>query len=441
MNTNDNSTSQSSPSLEELLSSYQKLTEAQNQYKDNLSNVQMLQGASTLANIPALLYGGKPTESDLTIPMQLAKRPLEEVAEQNTNLLNQFRIQQGSRDLEQQQILDTPESEISKLYQGQAEKVWKTLQLPEEQKPNFSNMSANQLENIFGKSMLVPKERTAQQTQYVEKDTNDPVTFDPNTNTYKNAVTGKIIQKSGVLVRPIAYTDPGTGEKTYLSASGPVRLTGPAAIKPSATQPSETKQEPRTPFEVKKQLVKTEKDVLNKAVDRFQNDVKDEKQTISELNSISDSTLGLARKNANAAKTLGAQIAKILQGSRLTDKDVLLYTGRAGVMNQLVDFASEAGTGTISEGKYKDIKQTLDAYTQALKRSLNDRAEDAASTVIQNFNPNLQLQTKEIKPIFFQENMESPKSDLVKIKLPDGRVGTVPKEKLQKALKMGAKEI
>ncbi len=165
-----------------------------------------------------------------------------------------------------------------------------------------------------------------------------------------------------------------------------------------------SKSSEQTPFDVKQKLNNHDRTILEKDIDQAQKAFEEPKRIVSEIDAISDSTIQLARKNPNAAKTLGAQIAKIMQGSRLTDADVSLYTGRTGIANWIGDFITEASTGTISDQKAADLKQTLTVYNDALRKALKVRANQYANQVKNQFDPNLGLDTNAISKLYYVDD-------------------------------------
>lgn len=171
----------------------------------------------------------------------------------------------------------------------------------------------------------------------------------------------------------------------------------------------------QSPFEIKQSLNNHDRGLLEHDVDTFQKAVEEPKRIISEIDAISDSTIELAKTNPNAANTLGAQIAKILQGSRLTDNDVKLYTGRTGIVNWLGDFVKELATGHIKNAKASDIKETLAVYNAALRKSLEVRAKNYANTVKTNFDPKLAIDTDSLSKLYYNDlPVANPKVEAAK---------------------------
>lgn len=398
---------------EELLNQYKilkspnnELADIQSSVRDRNSQLAMQLGANQIAQAMAAGYGGKIGDGSEVINM---------LQKNNESRISDYKDKVKNR-------ADDPNSDISKTYRLVVSKALKN-KYPSLDLTQLENMSANELEALN-------KSQTSSSTGRVfDKNIIDPVT---------KQIRSQLYDQSGNLIKDLGEAgysygtsiDPYTGQTKLISKSDPnatpiLQANPNKKVDDKNINNQEAKKQ--DPYAIKQMLNPKEKEILDKDVNQFQNEIKEEKRIISEIGSISDSSLELAKKNPNAAKTLGAQIAKIMQGSRLTDSDVVLYTGQSGIMNQMQDFASEALTGTITNEKAKNIKQVLETYNLAQRNALNTRANQAAEISKQNFNPNLNIDNDALSKLYYIDDKkinkkQDNKPTEVKRKTKDGRI-------------------
>jgi hypothetical protein len=395
-------------SLEQTLNEYQdrksKLADIQSNVRDRNSQLSMQLGANQIAQAIAAGYGGKIGDGSEAINM---------LQKNNESKISDYKDQIKDRS-------DDPNSDISKTYRLVVAKSLKK-KYPDLDLTKLDNMSANELEALN-------KDQSSSSGRVFDKNIIDPVT---------KQIRSQLYDQSGNLIKDLgeagysygATTDPFTGQTKLISKSDPNAtpiLQGNPNVK-SIDNSLGKEPKKQDPYQIKQMLNPKEKEILDKDVNQFQSEIKEEKRIISEIGALSDSSLELAKKNPNAAKTLGAQIAKIMQGSRLTDSDVVLYTGQSGVLNQMQDFASEALTGTITDEKAKNIKEVLKTYNLAQRNALNNRAKQAAEISKQNFNPDLNIDNDAMAKLYYIDDQninkkEKTKTPEIKRKTKDGRV-------------------
>lgn len=395
------------------LSNYENiLKQLQDKRKDNNMVVNMARAGNQIAQAIASGSGAKIGDGS-----------------ENLNAIERSNNQSVSDYHEQiKNQMDDPSSAISKYYRLQTLKTMKE-QNPKMDLSQFDSMSANQLKDI-----VTQKSKSGSAGRIFDKNLVNPVSGKVETSLFNEK--GDLVKNLGEAGYSYASgIDPTSGLLYNRSKSDPTKapilVSAPDSVnvgKPLETKSIDgtTNKVDQTPYQIKNSLNAKERDILDKEVNQFQTDIKDEKRIISEIGAISDSSLELAKKNPNAAKTLGAQIAKIMQGSRLTDTDVILYTGQSGVMNQMQDFTSEALTGRITDEKAKNIKQVLETYNKALRGALDNRARQAAEITKQNFNPNLNIDTNVMSKLYYIDdkkiNNSNSKSTEVRKQMPDGKI-------------------
>lgn len=428
----------------DILEAYRRLKPAQQNYQNDLNNYAMLQGANQIAQGFARGYGADIGDGSKSIDALRAasKEGVDSVGRQISGAQDAMKASKAVMDYEEAGKMNDPASDVSKLYREQAYSVLKKLNPESPLIGQLDNMSAAQLQKLPGFKSMFGGDRP--NTRYV-------TTQEPDGTVRSKLIdmtNGETIKDLGLA--GYAYgtmIDPRTKEVMRLSKSdptqGPSLVTGPSNVR---TTDASGQVKDRNPYEVKSALNSYERDQLDKDVSEFQKEIKDEKRIISEIGAISDSTVELAKKNPNAAKTLGAQIAKIMQGSRLTDADVVLYTGQSGILNQMEDFVNDAVLGKISDDKANNIRGVLSAYNAALRKSLDNRARQAATINLQNYNPELGLKASEVAPLYYISDKEvngtkKTSPDVVKMKSPDGRILGIPKANVEAAKKRGLVEV
>lgn len=240
--------------------------------------------------------------------------------------------------------------------------------------------------------------------------------------------------------------DPRTQERTLDDRSGGsvTPITAPSVNARSLQEEKRGLQ----PHEVVNALPPLKYKEVQSAIKSFGDETKADRATMTELKTIADTMIAEARTNTNAAKQLGALVAKTMQGNKLTDKDVEIYAGQQGVVNKMKNFANKNWNGTITDGEARELAQTLKVYTIGLRASLEKKANQKSEVLMQGIDPATGVTPEVLKPLFYgQPQKAAPKSaditssDMVKVISPDGKTGSIPKANLEKALSKGFKQV
>jgi hypothetical protein len=146
-----------------------------------------------------------------------------------------------------------------------------------------------------------------------------------------------------------------------------------------------------------------------------------------------------AKTNPIAASSIGVMAAKA-RGERgaLSATDVTRYIENKAAASKIAQWINSAAQGTVTPQNaefIKDVEKTLQGlYDQRIGESYNRYSE--------RFSQNTGLDLEEsMDKVIPQSERKYVDSLTVRVKLPDGRVGTIPRSKLKKALEQGAKEV
>lgn len=163
---------------------------------------------------------------------------------------------------------------------------------------------------------------------------------------------------------------------------------------------------------------------------------------------------------------LGPSIAKGIAGEVgvLTEQDVTRYVQSPALAQKLKDTISKARDGKLTDESYENIMRLVDimeakskdsranAYDRAatqLSRNAGIEKDKALSYLNPDYIPEQQPDTAQASPSpapSLRPNTPPPiqpatRPDTVQIKLPDGRIGTIPRQNLAEAIKRGAQEV
>lgn len=220
----------------------------------------------------------------------------------------------------------------------------------------------------------------------------DPATGKP-TDYIINLDTGEQTKVGEHGYAPQTRYDPYTGELVQIGSAGTRN-----SISRSGTlsTPEET---PTESVEQYSKLNPNQRKAVEKLRDEFATETKDVRNALGSMKG-ADNMIDLATTNPNASSSLGALVAKIMEsGGRLTDQDVVRYTNREGIATKLQDLALKWETGTISPEKARDIKETLTTYSEALRKSLSQRAIEKSKVMESTYG----IKPETVAPVVFGE--------------------------------------
>lgn len=181
------------------------------------------------------------------------------------------------------------------------------------------------------------------------------------------------------------------------------------------------------------------------AQNEVRNYQKDAEKEVKELRDQANASRDLmkmteeAKTNPIAASSIGVMAAKA-RGERgaLSATDVTRYIENKAAAPKIAQWINSAAQGTVTPQNaefIKDVEKTLQGlYDQRIGESYNRYAE--------RFSQNTGLDLDEsMDKVIPQSERKYVDSLTVRVKLPDGRIGTIPRSKLKKALEQGAKEV
>jgi hypothetical protein len=343
------------PQASGLQAMLQQLKEAQSKRED-LLRLGAMQNAFSKVGAGIAGSGAKATPMDSSFIKALAEQPVNQLTEN-------FSFTKLQREAQDEDALRDPESSISKLYKQQASKQGLEVE---------PNMSAQDVKELI----KLQKNKTTQgfqQSQFIEKDSGDPLIFDPNTSDYMNAVTKEPVDPGNVIRNYMkTITDPLTGQIIEVRpGQGNVGvIAGGAKV--------QTSDEKESKVSAYQKMNPKERDYLNKDVtQKFQDETKPLRESLAKVDRVAEKATE-AVSNPIAAAQLGAEVATIFENGRLTDEDVLRYTRRKGIEDRFTDALEEAISGKITKEKAKLIQDTLRKYSSSSRELLSKEAHQKA---------------------------------------------------------------
>lgn len=312
-----------------------------------------------------------------------------------------------------------PKSSISEVYKERLKKS-----MPEiAEQPWFKDLSAAHLEK------LGVKVGEATQGLRFERIT------DPNTGEVKlvgiNPITGEISREIGEAGFAAQYrVNPRTKELISLSPSKPSTL--PKAITSPKAKEEDKEEITYQNLDVRKQ------DKLDRITERLEKDetYKGGREAVQGAKN--------AKLLLQQGKVQGADIVRAIQnmlaratGERgvMTEQDVAPFGGPPAIIDRLQRAASIATKGQLPD----EDRQFLMSFSDALEKAGNRKIVDAAKPYIAETEQKIEVNKKSAQKLLnIQERISMPENR-VKVQLPNGKVGFIPKENVEKAIQKGAK--
>lgn len=455
----------------DLLKAYQSLKPAQEQYRDQLGNLAMLQGANQIAQGMARGFGAEigAGETGIKALKEQAQAPLEA-------LQQQVQIGKANLGLETEVQMIDPNSDISKFSRQQAAKIMATRggkldpKLEEQYTKQFSGLSAAQLEKAGFKDMLS-----------LAKDKG--VHFDrvqlPDGSVHVMALdnrTGEIVRDVGLagyanLLDKDIYGNLRATSRSNI-AQGPISLPQQNEAVQTMQQalPSQDKGLVKIPSQKikEKEISKPSyKDIIEYApaykesIDTTRKDLNKEMQ---DLKDVAGSLTILSHKLGSGGKydpknpidsgflgSIQTQAAKMAgQKGVLTDQDLKKFGGKGGWKAAAQRAYENAINGSITEADQnfftlfkekmsdslnEDIKNRSQFYVDGLKQQLEAKFPKIDEDTIKKL-----LSTEKIAPEVQNKKLNEPK--IIKVKGPSGQVVPMTEENAKKYLnKPGYSEV
>lgn len=192
--------------------------------------------------------------------------------------------------------------------------------------------------------------------------------------------------------------------------------------------------------QVYQSLTPTDRGYVNDTRAEYLTETKDQRESLNKLKGLSELQVDEATTNQIAASQLGAQVATIFENGRLTDEDVLRYTRRQGIVSNLKDYTKLLSSGTIPKDKADEIKQSLRTYQKALKMALRDKALEKSKSLTNKLETDYRKSPQVLGELVYSDFNEQEIAK-VRVRTPQGKVGTIPADQLENALKAGYEEV
>lgn len=372
-------------------------------------------------------YGGK-VEGMQDFYNQLEKQaaqPIEDYGVRQKDEATQMTLQN-------EREMNDANSDISKFTQARAIAAGSKMGMNPEEIEKLKGMTAKQLEKLgFSSASSLIKPRV------FDKNIVNPVTkkiesvlVDEQGNVIKNLGEAGYSYSSGI--------DPVTGLRQVISKSDPT-----AAPITQGAQPDKKDLKPEEITRAK--LNPKEKDLLDKTRDELS---KNKQYTASqEAVDGADNALALLKSGKDSGQDLVRAIQTMLAKSSgqvgvLTEQDVVGFNGRADALSRLERAVTTAAKGKLPE----EDRKFLMAYANAMQGAAKRNIDQVSYIYTKQLSDDMGLDLKQAANLLTTKERLNPKQlskenqDMIKVISPEGKIGNIPKENLEKALKKGFKK-
>lgn len=354
-------------------------------------------------------------------------------------------------DTENEMQMSDPNSDISKFARERAIAQATKMGIPAETVQKLESMSAKQLEKL-GLYKNDPLAQASKLGLYYTTIRDD--------KTGQDRVVG-IDRQTGQIVQDIGgktYSDKiienkQTGQnEIYRQGAGVSDLNKKTTQTPeqAAQKQAETKTEYSSPTSLNKVNPNLYKD-FKKTQDEFNKDMKESREAVTAVTNLNQKLKpGKNKIDSGLLGGIQTQAAKLAgQKGVLTDQDLVKFAGAGGVPAGMSRFFSGNFDGEMTEEDIKFFREFSENMSKAVAEDINNRSKLYSGQILneaKDYLPGLTeadvqkwMNLEQVAPAV--QKTTAPSADKVKVILPDGRTGMIPKENLQKALDKGAKEV
>jgi hypothetical protein len=148
---------------------------------------------------------------------------------------------------------------------------------------------------------------------------------------------------------------------------------------------------------------------------------------------------GEATKSPTAAANLARAVVKAVEGAgaRVSDKDAQTALKAGGVSKRAIASLSDVTKGTIPSFQAEDVSRMVNVLKEFNKIKFNNRR----GLITDRAQKATKLDKDSVRDLLVMP--EAPKlstdGQRVRVQMPDGQIGTIPQEKVEAAVKRGAK--
>ena len=324
------------------------------------------------------------------------------------------------------------ETEKKKKEQGEKEAAGLYRDLLKQQIPDLEVSEEVPASHLKGLLSNFKKASIAfQQSQYMTT-AGDPVTFDPGSNRYINALSGKPVG-SGEVIRNYVktITDPKTGEiKEVRPGVGVVKtIAGAPQRSPRSVSESDMKDYTYDMLNPK------QRDYLKEAEKNYAADVKDSREfgeVIANVDDLieSDVSAAIPAIKRQLARSVGKEVGV------MTDADVAAFSGDQSFLGAMQRFAKLQATGRMTEKDKDQFREIISIARKNLDKAIDNRAGFHVSRLktrlpdatpqslrsllsVQASKPMGVVNTKQMEAAqkWLEENPDHPKAEAVRQKI------------------------
>lgn len=187
-------------------------------------------------------------------------------------------------------------------------------------------------------------------------------------------------------------TDPRTGEIIGLTPSTlsqqPAQITKPTETEVFTDDKGEIR-ELTGPQKTYQNLNPNQRDKVGKLRNELATETKESREALAKLDGLSEKQIDLAANNPMAWSQLGAQTARLFEGGRLTDEDVVRYTRNKQLAARVAQTLNEWFDGTLTDVNANFLKQSLKVYKNVIQDTLSKRAIEKSKSMA-NIYPDIE---------------------------------------------------
>lgn len=340
--------------------------------------------------------------------------------------------------------MSDPNSDISKFARERAVASATKMGIPAETVSKLENMSAKQLEKLglYKNTINTTESSKGQQSDlfFNLPDGRKVIgIFDPSSKRYYDQ-NGELIPKEATFERNVLSTD-AFGNKISFGSGGANTIKSSARENKSSAQLNQEAESFKPDREQNKAINEQKKryDSSVKPIDKVSQQMENLVELMDKDNKM---TAGYA---ANTLVRASGEVGAMTEGDKAP------FLGSIALMDVIDQKLQGWGNSTLTPENKKEIKQMIAVFANNMQKDKTAFFDDVYNSLEQQHNvPRAfsQKVLKDIKPfsntvnkVIQREYPNAPTADKVKVILPDGRTGMIPKENLQKALEKGAKEV
>ncbi len=180
-----------------------------------------------------------------------------------------------------------------------------------------------------------------------------------------------------------------------------------------------------------------------KAQKQFEDATKKQRERLNEIEATGDILEDAYKHGGQSSSILGASLAKMIEGpGKLTDKDIKVYITNPALQATILSKGKLAFDGKITKETYDNIKRMMEFSKQRVQKDIDKIADKHATNLVNipsaGFTYDRARQLIDYNYIPGQSKFQDNENS-IKVQMPDGQIGTIPKDKAKDVIKIGGK--